>query len=134
MDANNADIVRVLLQAGANPKTQDLKAGTALSHAKDRKLAIVQGLIEQALIAKGGATVQPARAASASGGPGGARKRDPFAKGALGSQVSDIYGGSAGGRASKLEGATREATKDIKYALTSGLDEVKGLSGGAKKK
>ena len=51
-DANNADIVRVLLQAGANPKTQDHRAGTALSRAKDKHFSVVAGLLMDATAAR----------------------------------------------------------------------------------
>jgi len=64
-DANNADIVRVLLQAGANPKTQDQRAGTALSRAKEKHFSVVAGLLLEAMAARDKKDV--------GGGGGGAR-------------------------------------------------------------
>jgi hypothetical protein len=53
-DANNADVTRVLLQAGANPRYSDQRVGSALSRAKEKKNTMVVSLLEAAINSKGG--------------------------------------------------------------------------------
>jgi len=133
-DANNADIVRVLLNAGANPKTQDQRAGTALSRAKEKHFSVVAGLLLDATAARdkkdagagGGGGSRAARAdsgvseeeikqrrRSSSGG-----SKLMAGKAALGSKATDLF---AGGRASGAEAATKERMKDMKFK-SMGLD------------
>ena len=117
-DTNNSDIVRVLLQAGANPKTQDHRAGTALSRAKEKNYSVVAGLLADAVAAR---DKKDAAARASSGSSRGARadstgsnedmapKRRSSSssssgrgvmagKAALGSKATDLF---AGGRASR---------------------------------
>jgi len=70
-DANNADIVRVLLQAGANPKTQDQRAGTALSRAKEKHFSVVAGLLLEAMAAREKKDVGGGGGGGGGGGAGG---------------------------------------------------------------
>jgi hypothetical protein len=131
-DQNNADKVRVLLKAGANPRTQDLRAGTALSRAREKNYNIVGQLLEQAIVAKGGSVDKTATSSGANDSRGpvnSTKKRDPLAKGALGSQVADVY---STGRGVALEKDTREKTKDIKYASVSLDSALKSSMGGPK--
>jgi hypothetical protein len=142
-DQNNPDRVRVLLKAGANPKTQDLKAGTALSRAREKHHTLVVQLLEQAILSKGGVVEKEGGGGAggaggggggagspAGGGPGSRKSGNPLAKGALGSQVADLY---ASGRASGLEKETREKTKDIKYAAVSLDGALNSGPGGIKR-
>lgn len=137
-DANNADIVRVLLNGGANPKTQDQKAGTALSRARDKHHTLVAQLLEQAILKAGGGgggggeagSPDKDKPRSASGSEGGARKKNnPLAKGALGSQVADVF---TSGRGSSLEKDTKERTKGVTYKAVS-LDAALNSNPGSKK-
>jgi len=133
-DQNNADKVRVLLKAGANPRTQDLRAGTALSRAREKNYNIVGQLLEQAIVAKGGSVEKSTSSgggSSESRGPvNSIKKKDPLAKGALGSQVADVY---STGRGVALEKDTREKTKDIKYAAVSLDSALTASMGGGKR-
>jgi hypothetical protein len=116
-DQNNADKIRALLRAGANAKAQDLKAGTALSRAREKNHTLVVQLLEQAIAAKGGAVESKVGGGTdAARGPSASKRGNPLAKGALGSQVADVF---STGRAIGLEKDTREKTKDIKYAAVS---------------
>jgi hypothetical protein len=143
-DTNNSDIVRVLLQAGANPKTQDHRAGTALSRAKEKNYSVVAGLLADAVAAR---DKKDAAARASSGSSRGARadstgsnedmapKRRSSSsssgrgvmagKAALGSKATDLF---AGGRASAAEDATKERMKGRTFKAAS-LDSSLGGRG-----